>query len=353
MALRPGERRVATGGAGASCSSMEQKWFWRRAGMRAGLAFGAATGGSLVADGKTMDPTMSALVRFVRKLPPKPQQDIKRLRTEYAALLELTGLRPDPGVTTVPAKIPGLPLAREYVPARAGAKPRGTMLYLHGGGFIMGSTADRDGVCRRLAAGTGLRVVSAGYRLAPEHPFPAAHDDAAAALEWVRQRYGGAGPLMVAGDSAGANLAASLAREGGVDGDIAGQVLIYPVVDMREVAGRYPSLHIFAEGYLLTAAAMQACAVALLPPGTDPDDARLSPIRADLARAAPALVVVAGFDPLRDQGTAYAAALRAAGRRAELLEEDGLVHGFADFAGMVPAARRAVDRVVAGVRAML
>lgn len=162
--------------------------------MRAGLAFGAATGGSLVADGKTMDPMMSALVRFVRKLPPKPQQDIKRLRADYAALLELTGLRADPGVTAVPLKIPGLPLAREYV--AQGQAPqdhapqdhanRGTLLYFHGGGFIMGSTA----------------------------------------------------------------------------------------------------------------------------------------------------------------------ALRAAGRRVELLEEDGLVHGFADFAGMVPAARRAVDRVVAGVRAM-
>ncbi len=327
--------------------------------MRAGLAFGAATGGSLVADGKTMDPMMSALVRFVRKLPPKPQQDIKRLRADYAALLELTGLRADPGVTAVPLKIPGLPLAREYV--AQGQAPqdhapqdhanRGTLLYFHGGGFIMGSTAARDGVCRRLAAGTGLRVVSAGYRLAPEHPFPAAHDDAAAALEWVRRRHAGAGPLLVGGDSAGANLAASLARDAGGAG-VDGQVLIYPVVDMLEVAGRYPSLDTFAEGYLLTAAAMQACAVALLPSGADPDDARLSPIRAELARAAPALVVVAGFDPLRDQGTAYAAALRAAGRRVELLEEDGLVHGFADFAGMVPAARRAVDRVVAGVRAM-
>lgn len=316
--------------------------------MRAGLAFGAVTGGSLVADGKTMDPTMSALVRFVRKLPPK-QQDIKRLRTEYAALLELTGLRADPGVTAVPLKIPGLPLAREYAP-RATSAPRGTLLYFHGGGFIMGSTAAREGVCRRLAAGTGLRVISAGYRLAPEHPFPAAHDDAAAALDWVRRRHAGGGPLLVAGDSAGANLAAALARD--ADG-IDGQVLIYPVVDMLESAGRYPSLDTFAEGYLLTAEGMQACAAALLPPGADPDDARLSPIRADLTRAAPALIAVAGFDPLRDQGTAYAAALRAAGRRVELLEEDGLVHGFADFAGMVPAARRAVDRLVAGVKGMI
>ena len=134
--------------------------------MRAGLAFGAATGGSLVADGKTMDPTMSALVRFVRKLPPKPEQDIKRLRSEYAALLELTGMRADSSVTAVPVRIPGLPMAREYVQARAGRTPPGTMLYLHGGGFIMGSTAERDGVCRRLAAGhraaCGLGRVSPG-----------------------------------------------------------------------------------------------------------------------------------------------------------------------------------------------
>lgn len=316
--------------------------------MRAGLAFGAATGGSLHADGRRMDPAMSALVRFVRRMPPKPQT-VERTRAEYAMLLALTGLRGDPGATAAPLAIPGLPPAREYRPA-AGS-PQGTLLFFHGGGFIMGSPLARDGLCRRIAAHAGLHVVSAGYRLAPEHPFPAAHDDAAAALDWVR-RQGWAGPLLVGGDSAGANLAASLAREGGVDG----QVLVYPVIDMVEAehpGGRYPSLDLFADGYLLTAAAMRACAEALIPPGTDPADPRLSPIRAALSRAAPALIAVAGFDPLRDQGTAYASALRAAGVEATLLEEDALIHGFADFAGMVPAARRAVDRLAAGIRSML
>lgn len=312
--------------------------------MRAGLAFGAATGGSLVADGRRMDPQMSALLRFVRRMPPKPQP-IERTRADYAALLRLTGLRGDAGATAGPLAIPGLPPAREHRPTQRAA--RGTLLFFHGGGFVMGSPEARDGFCRRVAARTGLRVVSAAYRLAPEHPFPAAHDDARTALDGVRAQ-GAAGPLLVGGDSAGANLAASLARDGGVDG----QVLIYPVTDMVEAehpGGRYPSLELFADGFLLTAAAMRACAEALIPPGADPADPRLSPIRGNLSRAAPALVAVAGFDPLRDQGTAYAAALRAAGVRAEVIEEDGLIHGYADFAGVVPEARRAVDRLAAGI----
>jgi len=325
---------------------MEHNWFWRRAGMRAGLAFGAATGGGLAADGRVMDPTMAALVRFVRRRPPDAIA-IGKLRTDYAALLAMAGLRSDPTVAVRPLAIPSLPPAREYVPR---TEPRGTLLYFHGGGFIMGSPALRDGLCRRLAAGAGLRVVSVGYRLAPEHPYPAAHDDAAAALAWMRGQ--GGGRLLVGGDSAGANLAAGLALGHRDDGQVDGQVLIYPVVDMVQSAGLYPSLDAFADGYLLTAAGMEACAQALIPPGVDRSEPRLSPVRADASRAASALIVVAGFDPLRDQGTAYAAALRAAGRPVELVEEPALVHGFADFAGVVPAARRAVDRLARAVGAM-
>ena len=318
--------------------------------MRAGLAFGAAMGGSLRADGKRMDPAMSAVVRFVRRRAPRPQP-MEHTRTEYAALLSLAGLRGDPGAIAGPLAVPGLPPGREYKPK--GRAAGGTLLFFHGGGFIMGAPALRDGLCRRIAARTGLRVVSPGYRLAPEHPFPAAHDDARAALDWVRGR-GWAGPLLVGGDSAGANLAAGLARNAeGVDG----QVLIYPVVDMVEAdaahsEGHYPSLHLFAEGFLLTAEAMRACAAALIPPGAEPSDPRLSPIRADLSRAAPALITVAGFDPLRDQGTAYAAALQRAGVQAAVIEENALVHGYADFAGLVPEARRAVDRIVAGIEGL-
>ena len=335
---------------------MEQSWFWQRAGMRAGLAFGAMAGGSLMAEGQAMDPMMSALIRFVRRMPPPPSgalgAGVAALRAQYAGALGVTGLRAEPMVAMREIAIPGSgqPAAREYVPA---GPSRGTLLYFHGGGFIMGSPATHDGLCRRLAGRAGLRVVSAGYRLAPEHPFPAAHEDAAAALAWLRGARQGDGALLVGGDSAGANLAASLAREGGVDG----QMLLYPVVDMAAASDDtadtpYPSIAKFAEGYLLTARGMEDCARAFVPPDQDRGDVRLSPIRADLSGAAPALVVVAGFDPLRDQGRAYAAALRAAGRTAELLDEPGLVHGFADFAGVVPAARRAVDRLAASLRAM-
>ena len=323
--------------------------------MRAGLALGAAMGGRLSGPAEAgqhgtppfMDPMMAALVRFVRRLPDR-HEDIPRLRKEYEVALRLTGLRLPAGIKTKPLAIPGLPAAREYRPK---ARARATLLFFHGGGFIMGSPGTRDGLCGRLAA-TGLRVISAGYRLAPEHPFPAAHDDAAAALAWAhaaRKREAWPGPLMVGGDSAGANLAASLALDGGV----AAQVLIYPVIDMVQEPHQYPSITAFGEGFLLTAEGMEACAKALVPPGQDRAEPRLSPIRADLSRAAPALIVTAGFDPLRDQGRAIAAALLAAGRHAELLEEPSLVHGFADFAGVVPAARRAVDRIAVAVGALV
>ncbi len=221
------------------------------------------------------------------------------------------------------------------------------MLYLHGGGFILGSLDTHDGLCRRLAARAGLVVVAVDYRLAPEHPFPSAYEDAVAA--WAAVRASGPGPWLIGGDSAGANLAAVQA----IDGSARLQVLLYPVVDMLHQDGLYPSITEFWDGYLLTGEGMRQCADMLVADGQDRADPRLSPIRAELGRASPALVVTAGFDPLRDQGRAYAVALQKAGVRAHLLEECRLPHGFADFAGVVPAARRAVDRVADVIRAEL
>lgn len=321
--------------------------FWQRAGLRAGLAFGVAAGRPIEAAGQRMDPVMSALVRFVRKLPqggagsasPGPG-GLRAFRAQYEAAPGLTGMHPDPEVA--PQPVPGLPGALEYVHG----SPRGTLLYLHGGGFIMGSPATHDALCRRLARLGGVRVINAPYRLAPEHPFPAAHDDAAAAWDWVRANR--PGPHLAGGDSAGANLAAGLPGA-------ALTLLLYPVVDMVDAGEQgephYPSIGLFGKGFLLTAQGMEDCARMLIPAGGDRADPRLSPIRGDLAQAAPSLVAVAGFDPLRDQGRAWAAALREAGRPAWLLEEDGLVHGFADFAGVVPAARRAVERAAGELRA--
>lgn len=317
---------------------------WRRAGMRAGLAAGAALGGPIRAHGLVMDPMMSALVRVARRMQPG-FEGVDAMRAAYADAVAATGLWPAPGVRVRSADAGGRP-ARLYQPR---GTPRGTLVYFHGGGFIMGSPATHDGVCRRIAARAGVRVLSASYRLAPEHPFPAAHEDAAAVLRWARDAL--PGPLLLGGDSAGANLAASAAA--GAGGSVAALVLVYPVVDMVRAPGRYPSLDQFGSGFLLTTEALEQCRAMLLPgrddhAGADP---RLSPIRADLRAMPPAIVAVAGFDPLADQGRAYAAALIRAGGKAKLIEEPSLVHGFADFAGVVPAARRAVDRLAAAVAA--
>ena len=306
---------------------------------------GAAVGGPIRAHGLTMDRTMAALVRFVRRMENQPRPSLRQLRTLYAEAPKLTGLAPDRSVG-VRELMAGGCAARLYEPP--GLPPgASTMLWFHGGGFIVGSVATHDALCRRLAARARVRVLGADYRLAPEHKFPAAHDDAASVLAWARANL--PGPLLLGGDSAGGNLAAGLAQDGGVRL----QVLLYPVVDMVHIEGTYPSLDQFADGYLLTAQGMVECGRLLMPEGQDRADPRLSPLRADLSHAAPALIMTAGFDPLRDQGAAYAAAMRTSGRPATLLEEPLLVHGFADFAGVVPEARRAVDRLAAAIRAAL
>ena len=311
--------------------------------LRGALAVGAALGGSIVADGRAMDPFMSALVRFARRMQRSATGGLAELRGRYEQAPALTGLRRDTGVRVSEAEAGGR-RARCYEPSGAAIA---SMVFFHGGGFILGSLDTHDALCRRLAARAGIRVVSVDYRLAPEHPFPAAHDDAAAAWRWAASQL--EGPVIVGGDSAGANLAASVA----LDGSPHLQVLIYPVVDMLHQDGRYPSIDTFAEGFLLTAEGMRECARLLIPPGQDAGDTRLSPIRANLRGASPALIVTAGFDPLRDQGSAYAAALREAGRRVTVMEEAALVHGFADFAGVVPEAQRAVDRIADAIRAEL
>ncbi len=311
----------------------------QRFGLRMGLTVGAALGGRIRDGERVMDPVMAALVRMVRRMPPA-RPNLAALRRQYEDGMRMMGLAPDPRPRVTEVTGHGLTGRLYEVP---GSHHPG-LLFFHGGGFMMGSLAARDALCRRLAV-AGVRVLSVTYRLAPEHPYPAAHDDARTALLWAREVLGGR--FAVGGDSAGANLAAGLAREPGVTL----QVLIYPVVDMVDEPGRYPSHDRFATGYMLTADALRECAALLMPPGTDRADPRLSPIRGPMEGSAPAILCVAGFDPLYDQGTAYAEALRAAGVPVVLLEETGMIHGFADFAGLVPSARRAVDRVIAATAA--
>jgi acetyl esterase/lipase len=254
----------------------------------------------------------------------------------------------------VPGRAGPLP-SRLYVPhgAPAGA-PLPLLVYYHGGGWMFGDLDTHDGVCRFLAAGAGTAVLSIGYRLAPEHPFPAAVEDAWAGFAWAAANAAalGADPARIAvgGDSAGGNLAAVvslLAREGG-GARPAMQLLIYPVTDS---ADEPRSRSLFGEGFFLTRADMDFFEAAYLPPGADPDDPRISILKApDLSNLPPAYVATAGFDPLRDEGEAYALRLREAGVRAALRRHPGLVHSFANQTAISRTARGAMHEAAGALR---
>lgn len=243
--------------------------------------------------------------------------------------------------TTVPGAEGDLP-ARVYRPAIDGPLP--TVVLLHGGGFVIGDLDTHDITARTIANGCAAVVISVAYRLAPEHPFPAAPQDAVAAVRYVAHHLaelGGDDRVAVAGDSAGGNLSAVAAQAFRDEGrPLAGQLLIYPVTDM---AGSYPSHTENAEGYFLDAATMGWFQQQYTGGLTDLTDPRLSPLRGDLTGLAPAVVVVAEFDPLRDDGLAYAEALSAAGVPVDVRTFPGLIHGFVDMGRHSAAAQRALD----------
>jgi acetyl esterase len=255
---------------------------------------------------------------------------------------------------------PGGPVpVRVYLPLPA-AGPAPVVVWFHGGGWVIGSLDTGDTVARALCHGLGAVVVSVDYRLAPEHPWPAGLEDAAAVLRWIAdypEEHGGDPQrVLVGGDSAGGNLSAVLAqRLRDTRPALMGQILIYPATDLdMDRSDRYPSMQENASGYVLTPEAVRWCVQTYLPSGADVDDPRISPARcADLTGFPPAVVAVAEFDPLRDQGVAYASALRQAGVPAVLHEGRGLIHGCFDMLGIVPATRSELDRVLASVRELL
>jgi acetyl esterase len=231
--------------------------------------------------------------------------------------------------------------ARLYRPALEGPAP--TIVFFHGGGFVIGDLDTHDQTCRRLCRDTGAAVLSVDYRLAPEHPFPAAVDDALAAARWAAEHLdelGGDDVMAVGGDSAGGNLAAVVSQT--MRDRVAAQLLIYPAT---HVLADNDSRRDNADGYFLTEPLMTwfFSHYAGSVEGVDLDDPRLSPHLGDLAGLPPAVVVTAEFDPLRDEGEAYADALADAGVAAEKLRYDGLIHGFVDMGAFSAAAAAAID----------
>lgn len=241
---------------------------------------------------------------------------------------------------------------RVYDPEGAGPKP--VHVYFHGGGFVVGSILSHDGVCGALASMSSAIVVSVGYRLAPEEPFPAAIDDAVAATRWAIREASSFGgdprAVSIGGDSAGGNLAAVVAHATrGDDVRPVFQLLVYPATDFTRAL---PSHRHFREGFLLTEAGLDWYTLQYI--GDDAAlklDPRCSPLFAkDFSGLPPAMVLTAGFDPLRDEGLAYAEKLRAAGVRVDYTCLEESVHGFFSFGGVMPHARRAVEAAAAAIR---
>ena len=299
---------------------------------------------------------MSALEPGIQKIldamnalegPPAHEVPVDQARAGHEQeTAELAG----PGEEVAEVKEVEVPGAGGPIPLRVykPLEPKGgAVAYFHGGGWVVGSLDSFDTACRALANASGATVASVDYRLAPEHPFPAALEDCVAATRGLASKHEGE-PIAVAGDSAGGNLALGVARR--LRDRLAGMALIYPVCD----AGlNTPSYRDFKERYGLTAAGMQRYWNLYLD-GADGFQPDLSPLRADdLAGLPPAYVLTAEFDILRDEGEAMVARLREAGVDVTHRRFEGTIHGFWRWMAATPTTREAIDEAGAALRRQL
>lgn len=296
-----------------------------------------------------LDPAARAVLGVINApgVPPLHELPVPDARIAYAQLAGLAG-EPVPVARTEDASADGVPV-KLYWPD--GAQPHPVLIWIHGGGWVLGSATGADPLARDLCTRAGCLVVSVDYRLAPEHRFPAAVEDVVTVAKWLTANVESLGGdrtrLAVAGDSAGANLAAVLANER--PGTFRLQILIYPPTDLTL---SHPSIHENGDGYLLTRDAVRYFTGQYLGDG-DPRNYLASPLYADdamLTMSAPSLVITAEFDPLRDEGEAYVARLRACGVPVEHHRYDGMIHAFYAMGAMIPAAGDAVQRVAAALR---
>ena len=306
----------------------------------------------------TLDPQMRAVLEMAASsgapdLCDLPPQASRGLYSQIMAATALPVAEVDIAERTIEMAASALTL-RVYTP-RTPRADRGVLLYLHGGGFVVGCPRDYDSVCSHLALQADCVVVQVDYRLAPEHPFPAAIDDAYATLVWLAAnaaQFGvDANRIAIGGDSAGANLATVVCllardRQGPVP---ALQTLIYPVTALLPES--FDSYRRFGSGFTLTTRATWHFTELYLGTRTPQADFRAAPLLAqDLGGLPPTLLLVAGLDVLRDEGVAYGERLIAAGNQVTLVEYSGLVHGFIGMGGAVMAARLALEQVAGALR---
>jgi acetyl esterase len=310
-----------------------------------------------------LHPQVSALLEQMRAAggPPLEQMSVEQARAGHRRMAESLALAPEEVSSTLDTSVETpagpLPLRIHRPLGAAGDEVLGGVLYLHGGGWVTCDLETHDRLCRSLANRSGAAVIAVDYRRAPEHPFPAAVEDGLAALGWLRERAATAGVdparLAVAGDSAGGNLAAVIAlrdREAGGSPPLRLQVLIVPITDG---AMDSPSYTENAEGLYLTRAGMRWYWGHYLN-GGDPLHPDASPLRAaDLGGLPPALVITAEYDPLRDEGEAYAERLSAAGVAVDCRRRAGMVHGYLRWTAAVDEAAVSLEEIGAVIRAAL
>jgi acetyl esterase len=303
-----------------------------------------------------LDPQAKDLLERLRRtrMPGLERLPLPLARATYATVIPLAGPREE--VARVEDRlIPGNLSVRIYTPEGSG--PRPALIYFHGGGWVVGSLDTIDNPCRQLANASGCTVISVGYRLAPEHKFPIPVEDSYWATRYIAEHAADfdvdPAKIAVGGDSAGGNLAAAvtmLARDRGGP-SLAFQLLIYPPTD---TALDTPSHREFAKGFALTRVEIQWFLRQYL---VRPEDGLLplvSPLKAKSLRGLPpACIITAEFDPLRDEGEAYAARLRTSSVPAETRRFDGMIHGFFQLAGIMDQGKKAIQHAAAALKAAL
>lgn len=315
-------------------------------------------GASITVDGRTLDTRTQWFLQLLARNGQQPLHvlGVAQARIEFDLFQQVMSGRPAPVGEIVDRTIAGPAgrlRVRIYRPAGSVARLLPTILYLHGGGWVIGSLEAYDLPCRFFCARTGCAVVAVDYRLAPEHKFPAGLDDAVAAFRWLAAESEELGidpdRIVIAGDSAGGTLATVVTQQ--VRGEARTpclQWLIYPATDL---GADTPSHTSCGQGFLLTQADMEWFRGLYLNDPAEIADPRVSPLRAtDLSGLPPALIFTAGLDPLRDEGRAYAERLTAAGVKTVHREFDSLIHGFVGMRGALQAAARAMDDMVTGLR---
>jgi acetyl esterase len=300
--------------------------------------------------------TMMAAASPSERSRPSPQDRTQDRRQALAKLMQFA--RVDVTIVAgvdglLPGPVGDIPY-RLYTPANTTIEPLPGFVFFHGGGMVAGSIETHDHVCAALAQTTGCRLISVGYRLAPEHKFPAAVEDAIAATKWVSENASLLGidatKLVVGGDSAGATLSAVVCQDAlrNAGPAILLQCLICPVLDFDEPS---PSRQAFAENHLIDKATIDADLADYLPDDADLADPRISPLRAThLAGLPTAIVHTAEFDPMRDEGNAYARKLMAADVAVEHVCHDGMIHNFHAMGAILPQGRLVLLQIGEQVR---